>query len=335
MMRIIDTHAHTCVPQMTREYGDEPWRPEIERVQGGQIVRNSRMASGLIPHEITDVNGILEDMAEMQIDTMAICPYPGLFLYDLPPEKGLHAAQIQNDAIAGMSHNYPERFVGLAVIPLQDINMALGELERAINDLGLYGIEIGTNVEGIHLGNPHFDPFWEAVADIDIFTFIHPNTFPSHLPPALGKYHLANLIGVPMETAITAADMVFSGLFERYPKLKVLLSHGGGAMPWLKGRWQHGYEVRPETREHLQQSPIESLSRFYVDTIVHNPQALNYLIETFGPDHVLLGSDFPFDMGPRSPVQEVKNLDISDEEKEKILGGNASRLMGLDYKSLV
>ncbi len=330
-MRIIDAHAHIVVHQITRDFGDEPWRPQIERVKGGQIVRNDRIADGPTSREITDINGILEGMAEMQIDTMAICPPPYMLLYDLPIESGLRAAQIQNDAIAELIRDHPDRFIGLAVVPLQDVGLAIQELDRAVNELRLHGVEIGSNVRGIHLGNPRFNPFWEAVAEMDILVFIHPDYFlQTRMPPALSEYFLANMVGNPVETGITAAHMVFSGLFERHPRLKVLLAHGGGVMPWIKGRWQYGYQVRQEPKRDLQRPPTESIQKFYVDTIVHDPRALRYLVETIGAEHVLLGSDFPFDMGPRSPVQQVKELDISNEDKAKILGGNLARLTKLD-----
>ena len=329
-MRSIDIHSHIVVPEVTRAFGNEPWRPVIKPVRGGQQVRNNQMDHPLVPREITDISGILRDMDEMQIDIMAISPPPFTFFYELSPESGLHAAQLQNDAIARINSDYPHRFAGLAIVPLQDIALALVELQRAVNDLRLHGVAIGSNVQGTYLGDSQFEPFWEAVADMDVCVFIHPDYFQKQMPPTLKEYFLNNLVGNPVETGLTAAHIVFSGLFERYPRLKVVLAHGGGVMPWLKGRWRHGSEVRPELHQLLQRPVIESINRFYVDTVVHDPRALYYLVDSFGPDHVLLGSDFPFDMGPKSPVQEVEKLDISSEHKAKILGRNAARLMGLN-----
>jgi aminocarboxymuconate-semialdehyde decarboxylase len=295
------------------------------------MVRNEWSVNGPSRHEVTDIVRILEDMDELRIDTMIICGSFFLCPYHLSPRDGLRAVQIQNDAMAKLSHDYSNRFVGLAVLPLQDIDLSLRELMRVKNELGMNGIGISSNVQGSHLGASRWEPLWEAVADMDLFVFIHPGVYKPHVSPTLDEYYFGNLLGLPVETGLNAAEMVFSGLFERYPKLKVLLAHAGGIMPWIMWRWQHGYEVRPEARKCLKNSPIESIKKFYVDTITHNKRALTYLVDTFGANHVLLGSDFPWDMGPTGPVQEVEDLDISNEDKAKILGGNAARLIGLTF----
>lgn len=328
-MRRIDSHAHIVVPEITANYGSEPWRFEVTRVEGGQLVHNNRMKNGPTPREILDIKGILEDLDEMRIDVAALCPPPFLFLYDLPAEEGLRAARIQNDALARLNQEYPDRLANLATVPLQDVDMAVKELERAIRELKLFGVEIGSNVRGVHLGAPQFRPFWQAVADMDVFVFIHPEYFQEHSSPTLNEYYLVNFVGNPVETALNAAHMVFSGLFEELPTLKVMLAHAGGATPWVMGRWDHGYRVRREAKTKLRNPPSESVKKFYFDTVAHDPRALQYLVETFGADHVLLGSDFPFDMALDRPVEAVEALRISEEDKQKILSGNAACLMGL------
>ena len=326
-MKIIDSHAHISAPQVIREFPEGSWRQDLVPKEGTRALRKSSLKAHL---ERIDIGIISEDMKQMGVDLLAISPPPSLFFYEESPDRGLRAAQIQNDVIAGLSKEHPDRFVGLAVVPLQDVPRAVGELKRAVNDLGLRGVAIGSSVQGVHMGNPSFVPFWEAVADMDLFVFIHPTFVRTYDIKTLAPYHLHNLFGNPMETGLAAADLVFSGIFERQPGLKIMLAHGGGVMPWLKGRWVHGYNMRPEPKTHLRGSPIESINKFYVDTIIHDPRALLYLVESFGADHILLGSDFPAPMGPEFPVKEVEEIDIPREDKIKILGGNAARLMRLN-----
>jgi aminocarboxymuconate-semialdehyde decarboxylase len=261
---------------------------------------------------------------------MLICPPPFLFLYDLPARDGLKAARIQNDAMAAVAAQHPERFVPLATVPLQDVNAACQELRRATRELSLRGVEIGSNVRGIHLGDERFRPFWQACAEDDLFVFIHPEYFQVHGLQTLSEYYLTNLIGNPCETGLTAAHMVFSGLFEELPDLKVMLAHAGGVMPWIMGRWSRGFQQRPEPKRHLKHDPLESVRKFYVDTIAHSQAALNFLVATFGHDHVIMGSDYPFDMGLDDPVMEVEELEtLPEEQREAILGGTVACLLKL------
>lgn len=324
----IDTHAHIVVPEITTNQGSEPWRPEVIQTPDGQFIQNNRFRNGPTPREILDVAKIIEDMDEMRIDIMALSVPPFLFLYDLPDAEGLGAAQVQNDALARLNQQYPSRFANLATVPLQNLDLAVQELERAITELGLNGVEIGSNVMGVPVGDPRFRPFWEAAADMDLFVFIHPDYFQTRSTDVLKDYYLVNLVGNPVETGINAAHMVFSGLLEAFPNLKVMLGHAGGVAPWIVGRWEHGYGKREEPRRVLNSSPIESFKRFYFDTVAHHPAALKYLVEVFGSDHVLLGSDFPFDMGPDEPVAEVEALPIAQDDINSILGGNAAQLLG-------
>ncbi|MFC1909367.1 amidohydrolase family protein [Chloroflexota bacterium] len=165
-MTNVDAHGHIVVQEITRAFGNEPWRVEITRVPGGKVFQNDRMKLGPMPREISDIDGILRDMDRIHIDIMAICPPPFLFFYDLPAKQGLRTAQIQNDAIARLCHDYPKRFAGLAVLPLQDTELAVIELKRAVKELRLHGVEIGSSVQGTYLGDRRFDPFWKAVLSI-------------------------------------------------------------------------------------------------------------------------------------------------------------------------
>lgn len=330
-MRTIDAHGHIIVEEITASGGNEPWRPRIERTPEGTFsTTGSGTRNGPHEHECTDVAGILRDMDRLRIDMMLICPPPYLFYYGLEPEEGIRACRLQNDALAAVQRQHPARFAPLAVVPLQDVAAAVAELRRATRELGLHGVEVGSSVQGVHLGDPRFRPFWRACAEDDIFVFIHPEYFQAHSSPTLGEYYLVNLVGNPCETGLNAAQMVFSGLFQDFPDLKILLAHAGGVLPWIMGRWSHGYRKRPEPRRYLQRDPLEDCRKFYFDTIAHSPEARRFLVEQFGADHVLLGSDYFFDMGPDDPVGEVETLaGLTDEQTAAILGGNIARLARL------
>ncbi len=330
-MRTIDAHGHIIVEEITASHGNEPWRTRIERTPEGTFssLTNGKR-NGPHVYECTDIQGILRDLDKLRIDTLMISPPPYLFYYQLDPEETAKAARIQNDGMARVKERHPDRFAPLATVPLNDVDAAITELRRATRELGLSGVEIGTSVQGVHLGDQRFRPFWRAVADDDIFVFIHPDYFQTSSSPSLGDYYLVNLVGNPTETGLAAAHMVFSGLFQDFPDLKILLAHAGGVTPWIMGRWEHGYGKRVETKRNLKHSPIEDVKKFYFDTIAHSPAALTFLIEQMGADHVILGSDYYFDMGPDDPVGDVEHLEgVSEADKAKILNGNITRLARL------
>jgi aminocarboxymuconate-semialdehyde decarboxylase len=329
-MRRIDAHCHIIVEEITTSHGNEPWRTHIERQDRGIYATMKQMRNGPMHHECTNVDTILSEMDALRIDTMLICPPPFLFFYDLPAWEGTKVSRIQNEAMAKIAARHPDRFAPLATIPLQDVEAACSELHYATHELGLHGVEIGSNVRGIHLGDKRFRPFWQMCAQEDLFVFIHPEYFQTHSSPTLNEYYLVNLVGNPYETGLTAAHMVFSGLFEELPDLKVMLAHAGGIMPWIMGRWSRGYQQRPEAKRVLQHDPLTSVRKFYVDTITHSPAALSSLIATFGADHVVVGSDYPFDMGLDDPIGQIESLEgLNIQQREAILGGTIARLLKL------
>jgi aminocarboxymuconate-semialdehyde decarboxylase len=185
---------------------------------------------------------------------------------------------------------------------------------------------IGSHVRGRNLDDPALDPFWATAARLDAFIFIHPHGGAG--AERLGSYYLKNLVGLPFETTIAGASLVFGGVLERHPDLKVCLSHGGGFLPYQAGRFRHGFAVRPEAKVNLQGSPEASIARLYYDTILHAKPTLEFLIASAGADHVLLGSDYPFDMGNLDCVARVETLAIPNADRDLILGGYADRLLG-------
>jgi aminocarboxymuconate-semialdehyde decarboxylase len=269
----------------------------------------------------------ISDMDATEVDMQILSVAPPSVYYSLKPEDCLWFSQRQNDSIAQTVKQYPKRFLGMATVPLQAPDMAVAELNRAVTKLGMRGVEILSNVNGRDFDDPAFLPFFKEVSTLDVPIFIHPGDVAGI--DRLKKYYLKNLIGNPLDTTIAAAHLVFGGVLEKYPNLNVCLSHAGGYMPYQRGRWEHGYEVRPEGKVVIKHPPSHYLSHFYCDTITHFTPALEYLVSSFGVDRVVIGTDYPYDMGDETPVATVKKLNISAADKEKILGGNAKRLFKL------
>jgi aminocarboxymuconate-semialdehyde decarboxylase len=294
------------------------------------MVGNDRFLNGPIPKEIMEWPEIIKNLDATKVDVMAVSPAPFLMFYYLDGATGYEACQIQNDAIAQAVARYPDRLVGMGIVPLQDTKLAVRELERLAGELRVPGIEIRSNVNGMYLGDKSLWPFWEAVESLDLLVFVHPDQ-PIIGEDKLGEYYLGNLVGNPIETTRSIADVVFSGVLEAYPKLKICFAHAGGTVPYIRGRFEHGYHVRTEPKAKIKRPPSEYIKLLYFDTITHWEPALEFLVKTVGADHVVVGSDYPFDMGPAEPVRFVEGVPgISAEDKKKILSENAIKLLKLD-----
>jgi len=273
-----------------------------------------------------DLERRLQDMAATTVDIQVLSVCPQTFLYAQPAELTAAFARIQNEQLAKLVKARPDRFLAIATLPMQSPKHAADELRHAMRVLGLRGAQIGSNIAGKNLDDPELDPVWSTAAELGAFILVHPINVAG--ADRLSSYYLTNLIGNPLDTTIAAASLVFGGVLERHPTLKICLAHGGGFVPYQAGRFLHGWHVRTEPKRNLSISPTDSLQRFYFDTIVHSREALEFLVGSTGAARVMLGSDYPFDMGTPDGVSQVRGLSIAAADQETILGGAARRLLG-------
>jgi aminocarboxymuconate-semialdehyde decarboxylase len=274
-----------------------------------------------------DIARRLRDMDDTGVDVHVLSATPQTYLYNLGDELSATVAAIQNDQMAKHIAAHPTRFMGIATLPMQDPKRAAEELKRAISKLGLRGAMFASNIMGKNLDDPSFDPLWAMAEDLGAFLFIHPNNVAG--ADRLKSYYLANLIGNPLDTTIAAACLVFGGVLDRHLKLKICLAHGGGFTPYQAARWEHGWAVRPEPKKNVPQQPKNITGRFIYDTILHSDKTLEFMIQQAGADHVVLGSDYPYDMGMMDCVKHVQSLSISDADKASILSKRAEVLLAV------
>ena len=272
-----------------------------------------------------DIEQRFKDMAASEVDMQLLSNTPQTFLYNQDAGLTLTASVVQNDQIAKHVADHPDRFYGIATLPMQAPEDAADELSRAMTKLGLKGAQIASNIMGKNLDDPSFEPLWAVANQHAAFIMVHPNNVAG--ADRLKSYYLNNLIGNPLDTTIAAASLVFGGVIERFPKIKFFMVHGGGFTPYQAGRWQHGWHVRPEPKVHLKKPPAETIRTLYFDTITHGKPALEFLVSAFGASHVLLGSDYPYDMGTFECARQVKALSISDADRATILGGLAQKIL--------
>jgi aminocarboxymuconate-semialdehyde decarboxylase len=265
------------------------------------------------------------------VDVHVLSTWVGLYNYNLPLEIGAATSKDCNDDVAELVKTWPQRFAGLATLPMQNVEAAITELERSMVQLGLKGAMINDQVNGRTLDQPEFLPFWRAAEQLGALILFHQEGNNTIVAPRDNhNYGLDNAIGNLADRVVTFVSLVFGGVMDQYPDLKICLAHGGGYTCFGAGRLDRGWQVRSEARVHIQQPPSKYLSRFYYDCLTHSEAALRFLIDTAGVDRVVLGSDWPYDMGIESPVQWVNSLEsLTQEEKEAILWKNLEKLLGI------
>ncbi|MGD0023062.1 MAG: amidohydrolase family protein [Xanthobacteraceae bacterium] len=328
MTRTIDTHTHVLADETIKMLQKEVPSVGLKLTPidaDAAVCEVAGTPYRPFPRGAWDIERRLADMDAAGVDVHVLSATPQTYLYGQEASLAANAAAIQNDGIAKLVKEKPDRFFGIATLPMQAPERAADELNRAMRTLGLRGAMIGSNCRGKNLDDPSFEPLWKKAAELDAFIMIHPVNVAG--ADRLRSYYLTNLIGNPLDTTIAAACLVFSGVLERYAKLKFVLVHGGGFVPYQGARWVHGWNVRPEPKAALKNSPQASLDRFYYDTILHSKPALEALIGLVGASRVFLGSDYPYDMAMLDCVRHVRSLAIAEKDYATILGAHVDSIL--------
>ena len=331
-MRSIDIHAHLtpqCFWRATENGGDWHTIKREQDAKGSEVAIVGGQRQMLPPRARWTPEQRLADMDSLGVDVHVVSPYVGFYNYELPAEVARATAQAINDEIADMARTRPERFAGLGTLPMQDVKASIAELERCMVKLGLKGAEINDHINGRTLEEPEFRPFWKAAEQMGACIFFH-QAGETLVAARSKRYHLPNTIGNLADRAVTFATLVFGGVMDAHPDLKIVLGHGGGYTCFGIGRMDHGWQVRSEARVHITQPPSAYLRRFYYDCIVYDEPALRYLIDRVGVDRVVFGTDWPYDMALDWPVSWILGMaSLTQEEKEAILWKNLERLLNL------
>jgi aminocarboxymuconate-semialdehyde decarboxylase len=324
---IVDAHAHIVVPAATAGEGRTgSWRPQVTQAAGRSVIFHDGRELTSVIREFTDTSRMAQEAAAQGVGHLLLSPWVRLLPFELPVPEARQICRLQNDALADIVAADPGQFSALGAVALQDPVSAADDLRTVMAD-GLAGVELTPEIAGRYLGDDAFEPFWAAAEETGALIFVHPATRGLALP-VFGDYYLWNSVANPVETAIGAAHLVMAGVLERYPALTIVLAHAGGALWAVRGRLRRAYAQVPAARTRLREAPDASLALLYHDTVTHDQALLRRLIEDAGPEHVLLGSDRPFDMGSDDPVGEVRSLGLPAAAEAAVLGGNAARLLG-------
>ena len=330
---VVDVHNHVLTPE-AQQIAAAWYEPRLEPYDlfaGAASARHNGELFGDLVEPMTDPGRRLRDMDAAGIDMQLLSIFVSQYYYWLDGQKGLETSRLQNQHLADLVADHPSRFVAAGTVPLQDTRLAIDELERVSQELGFRAVQISTNVNGDDLDHPRFEPFLAAAADLGMLVILHPNGFSEGR--RLASHYLINVVGNPLDSTIAVTRLIFGGVFDRHPTLQVCVVHGGGYAPFYWPRMDHAYQVRPECRQAVSNRPSTYLrTNFYFDTVVFEPALIRRLLDDFGADRVLLGTDYPFDMGESAPVDLVTKVPgITEDERSAILGGTATRLLALDW----
>jgi aminocarboxymuconate-semialdehyde decarboxylase len=330
--RCVDLHAHYLVRAVETLVADHRERSRESATQATHMGAASvRHNSTLLPQyavALTDLDTRLRRMDAMGIDVQAVSLSPTQYYYWADPQLAGEIVRVANEGLAQLCAARPDRLVGLGTVALQHPNLAVQQLTVAVRSLGLRGAILSTAVNGVDFSDPRFDPFWARAEELEALLFVHP--LGCSLGERLSRYYLINVVGQPAETAVALSHLIFGGVLDRFPGLKICAAHGGGYLPYYIGRSDHAYAVRPESRK-TKQMPSAYLRRLWFDSLVYRADTLRHLIDVAGASQVVPGTDYPFDMGVEDPLERLATVPgLTAQEGDAIRGANAARLLKLD-----
>ena len=326
----VDLHCHVHTPaadEIAKQTAAPPVDP-MQRFGSQRTADRQRELRQELDAKLTSITQRLADMDKMGIDVQAISTSPMQYYYRIEPELCQQTSRTINENLASIVAAHPDRFVALGTVPMQEPELAVRELEYCTKELGFRGMEIGTNIRRVELSDPRFDPLWAKAQELGSVIFMHPSGFTD--TSRLGPHFLTNVIGNPLDTTYAISHLVFGGVLERYPSLKFVAAHGGGYVAHYPARSDHAYRVRPECHDFIKRPPSYYFRKIYYDTMVFGETQLQHLVNLWGANHVVIGTDYPYDMGYYKPVDFVnKTRGLTRAQKDQIIGGNAAKLLGL------
>lgn len=326
----IDTHAHILPrdwPNLAEKYGDDRFPVIVHTDDRHRIYKDGKFFREIWSNT-WDPQQRIDDYARFGVQVQVISTVPVLFSYWAKANQALELHQHLNDHTASLCREFPRHYAGIGTVPLQSPTLAIQEMQRCVEQLGLSGVQIGSHVENWNLDAPELFPFFEAAADLGAAILVHPWDMMGR--ESMPKYWLPWLVGMPAEQSRAACCLILGGVLERLPELRVCLAHGGGSFPYTIGRIEHGFRMRPDlVATDNARSPREYFERLFFDSCVHDPQALRYLVDVAGIDRVMLGTDYPFPLGEQEPGSGIAALKLDDESAARIYHGTALQWLGL------
>jgi len=330
----IDLHCHVHTPSaddIARQSASSNASPTARYGNPRTEAQQKKLHQDLLK-KLTSIEQRITDMDKMDIDVQAISTSPLQYYYGVETDLGRKVARTINERLAEVTASNPDRFAPLGTLPMQEPELAVQELEYCMKKLSFRGIEIGTNVGGVEIADPRYEKMWARCEELGAVVFLHPIGFTS--PQRLTQHFLTNVIGNPLDTTVALAHIVFGGVLERYPKLKIVAAHGGGFLGHYSARMDHAYKVRPECHDFITHPPSYYMKKIYYDTVVFSQHQLEHLVNTYGSNHVVIGTDYPYDMGYYKPVDFVEAAKkLTRAQRDQIIGGNAAKLLGLKKKN--